>query len=212
MPESSAIKVLIVDDHHVVREGLRRILELDNGINVIGEAKNGEEAIRKAVMLSPDVILMDLKMPSMDGISATREIKQKLPDVNILVLTLYAEDLVKEAFEAGASGYLLKDSESEQITKGIHQVHSGLSPVSPSLTRGLVTVISTLGQNSQATLTERQIKILVMIAEGMTGNVIGTHLFISVSSVKREIRNIFDKLGVNDRAHAVSEAMKRKLI
>ncbi len=212
MPESSAIKVLIVDDHHVIREGLRRILELDKGLNVVGEAKNGEEAIRKAVALSPDVILMDLKMPSMDGISATREIKQKLPDVNILVLTLYAEDLVKEAFEAGASGYLLKDSECEQITKGIHQVHSGLSPVSPSLTRGLVTVVAQLGQNNRTTLTERQIKILAMIADGLSGNEIGKRLFISGSSVKREIRNIFDKLGVNDRAHAVSEAMKRKLI
>ncbi|MFB0559041.1 MAG: response regulator transcription factor, partial [Dehalococcoidales bacterium] len=133
MKESPTIRVLIVDDHHVVREGLRRILELEKGLQVVGEAKSGEEAITKAVSLSPDVIIMDLKMPGMDGIAATREIKQQLPKVNVLVLTLYAEDFVKQAIEAGVSGYLLKDSDCEQITKAIHQVYDGLSPIAPSL-------------------------------------------------------------------------------
>jgi DNA-binding NarL/FixJ family response regulator len=111
MRESPTIKVLIVDDHHVVREGLRRILETDESIEILGEARNGEEAIAKAVALRPDVVLMDLRMPGIDGIAATREIKEKLPDVNVLVLTLYAEDLVSQAVEAGVSGYLLKDSD-----------------------------------------------------------------------------------------------------
>ena len=102
-----AIKVLLVDDHQVVREGLRRILELDKGIQVVGEAGSGEEAITKASSLSPDVIIMDLKMSGMDGITATRELKQKLPKVNVLMLTLYAEDFVKQAIQAGVSGYLL---------------------------------------------------------------------------------------------------------
>ncbi len=212
MGKSPTIKVLIVDDHDVVREGLRRILELDGEIEVIGEARSGEEAITKAVSLVPDIIIMDLKMPGIDGIAATREIKQRLPEVNILVLTLYAEDFVRQAIEAGASGYLLKDSECEQITEAIHQVHAGLSPIAPSLTRGLVAEFAKLGQNSRSSLTKRQIEILGLIAGGVSGKEIGSRLFISASTVKREIRHIFDKLGVNDRAQAVSEAMKRKLI
>ncbi len=213
MTESPTIKVLLVDDHHVVREGLRRILELDSGISVIGEARSGEEAIIKAVGLSPDVIIMDLKMPGMDGIAATREIKQKLPQVNVLVLTLYAEDFVKQAVEAGVSGYLLKDSDIEQITKGVHQVHSGLSPIAPSLTRGLVSEFAKLSRNSRSSLlTKRQAEVLKLVAEGESGKKIGERLFLSTSTVKREIRHIFDKLGVNDRAHAVSEGMKQHLI
>ena len=209
----SNIKVLIVDDHHVVREGLRRILELDNEIQVVGEAKSGEEAIKEAILLSPDVIIMDLKMPGMDGITATREIKQRVPKINILVLTLYAEDFIKQAVEAGVSGYLLKDSDCEQITKAVHQVHDGLYPIAPSLTRGLVTEFAKLSQNSRsAILTKRQTEVLTLIADGVSGKGIGNCLFISASTVKREIRHIFDKLGVNDRAQAVSEAMKRKLI
>ncbi len=209
---SRTVKVLLVDDHQVVREGLRRILDLDDGIEVVGEAENGEEAITRAVSLSPDVIVMDLKMPVMDGIDATREIKQRLPDVNVLVLTLYAEDLIRQAVEAGVSGYLLKDSDCEQIAKAIHQVHEGLCPIAPSLTRGLVMELAELSRNSRSSLTERQLGILKLIADGVNSNQICSQLFISVSTVKREIRHIFDKLGVNDRAQAVSEAMKRKLI
>ncbi len=207
------IRVLVVDDHHVVREGLRRMLELENGIQVIGEARSGEEAIAKAVSLSPDVIVMDLKMPVMDGITATREIKQRLPDVGVLVLTLYAEDFVKQAVEAGVSGYLLKDSDCEQITRAIRQVHEGLCPIAPSLTRDLVMEYAELSRTSRASiLTKRQLEILRLIAEGESGKEIGTRLYISTSTVKREIRQILSKLKVNDRAQAVSEAIKRNLI
>ena len=122
------IKILIVDDHNVVREGLRRILELDGTMEVIGEAKSGAEAISRAVALVPDVVIMDLKMPGMDGITATREMKQRLPRTQVLVLTLYAEDYVEEALEAGASGYLLKDSDCKLITMAIRQVYEGLNP------------------------------------------------------------------------------------
>ena len=213
MSESRSIKVLLVDDHNVVREGLRRILEADGGIEVIGEARSGEEAVAKAVALSPDVIIMDLKMPGMDGIAATREITRQLPKANVLVLTLYAEDFVKQAVEAGVSGYLLKDSDSEQITKAVYQVYDGLSPIAPSLTRGLVTEFAKLSRNSRSSvLSSRQVDILKLIADGESGNSIGERLFLSTSTVKREVRHIFDKLGVNDRAHAVSEAMKRDLI
>ena len=213
MVRPPSIKVLIVDDHHVVREGLRRILDTDEEVEVVGEARNGEEAVAKATSLVPDVIIMDLKMPGMDGIMATHEIKQIMPDVNILVLTLYAEDFINQAVEAGVSGYLLKDSDSDQITKAIHQVHEGLCPIAPSLTRELVTKFVKLSRNDQSSLlTNRQAEILRLIAEGVSGKDIGSQLFISTSTVKREIRNIFDKLGVNDRAQAVSEAMKRRII
>ncbi len=206
------IRVLVVDDHQVVREGLRRILELDKEIKVVGEAGNGGEAVTKAVSLSPDVIIMDLKMPGMDGIAASRKIKQEKPETNILILTLYGEDFVRQAIEAGVSGYLLKDSECDAIAKAIHQVHDGLSPIAPSLTRGLVKELAKLSENSRALLTTRQTEVLKLIAEGMSGKDIGQNLYISTSTVKREIRNIFNKLGVNDRAQAVSEAMKRQLI
>ncbi|MEE9399727.1 MAG: response regulator transcription factor [Dehalococcoidales bacterium] len=212
MSETAAIKVLIVDDHHVVREGLRRILELEKGIKVVGEAKSGEEAITTADLLSPDVVIMDLKMPGMDGIATTREIKQRLPNVNVLILTLYAEDFVKQAIEAGVSGYLLKDSDCEQITKAIHEVHDGLCPIAPALTRDLVTEFAKLSRNSRTTLTKRQQEVLKLIADGIGSKETGERLFISTSTVKREIRHIFDKLGVSDRAQAVSEAMKRKII
>ncbi len=213
MKEPSAIKVLIADDHNVVRMGLRRMLELDGGIKVVGEASNGEEAITKASGLSPDVIIMDLKMPGMDGITATREIKQRLPNVNVLMLTLYSEDFVAQAIEAGASGYLLKDSEGEQIVGAVHQVHEGLSPIDPSLTRGLVMELSKLGNNRRSVLLSgRQIEVLTLIADGVASGEISNQLFISPSTVKRDIRNIFNKLGANDRAQAVSEAMKQNLI
>lgn len=211
--KAKVIRVLIVDDHQVVREGLRRMLELQEGIEVVAEASSGEEAIAKAVALNPDVVTMDLKMPGMDGIVATREIKERTPDIDILMLTLYAEDYVKEAIQAGASGYLLKDSDCEQITKAIRQVNEGLCPIAPSLTRELVTEYARLSRTSQASiLTRRQTEILQLIAEGVSGKEIGNQLFISTSTVKREIRNILSKLNVNDRAQAVSEAIKQKLI
>ncbi len=204
---------MLVDDHQVVREGLRRIVQMDEGIDVIGEANSGEDAITKAVALVPDVIVMDLKMPGMDGISATREIKKRLPNVNVLVLTLYAEDYIKQAIEAGASGYLLKDSDTEQITTAIHQVYQGLSPIALSITRDLVIEFAKISKSNRSfLLTKRQIDILRLISEGISSKEIGEQLFISASTVKREIRHIFDKLGVSDRSHAVSQAIKRQLI
>ena len=209
--KTDVIRVLIVDDHQVVREGLRRILELEEDIQIVGEAATGDEAITKTMALSPDVVTMDIKMPGIDGIIATHEIKQKAPNVNILMLTLYAEDFIKEAISAGASGYLLKDSDCDQIVKAIRQVHNGLCPIAPSLTKELVTDFTRLSEQSTI-LTERQCEVLRMVAEGMSSDEISSYLYISTSTVKREIRNILAKLNVSDRAQAVSEAIRRKLI
>ncbi|MCX6013826.1 MAG: response regulator transcription factor [Chloroflexi bacterium] len=148
----------------------------------------------------------------MDGITATREIKQKLPDVSILVLTLYAEDFMKEAIEAGVSGYLLKDSDCDLIVKAVHEGKNGFTPIAPALTRGLVDEYIKLSKHNPSQLSKRQTEILKLIADGVSSKNIENQLFISSSTVKREIRNIFDKLGVYERAHAVSEAIKRKII
>jgi DNA-binding NarL/FixJ family response regulator len=205
------IKVLLVDDHAVVRQGLQRILERDEGIKVVGEASNGEEAVSKAMALLPDVITMDLKMPGMDGITATREIKQKTHGVNILMLTLYSEDFVREAIEAGASGYMLKDSDCEQLIQAIHQVYEGFIIIAPILMRGLThslrhSLLSTVS------LTERELEILTLVSDGIRNKEISLRLFISSSTVKREVRHIFDKLGVSDRAHAVAIGIRRRLL
>lgn len=211
--KENTIKVLIVDDHQVVREGLRRMLSVEKDIQVVGEAASGEEAVLKTSSLSPDVVTMDLKMPGMDGITATRQIKEKNPKAEILMLTLYAEDYVKEAIEAGASGYLLKDSDCDQIVHAIRQVRQGLCPIAPSLTRELVTEFARLSRSCQSmVLTRRQREILRLVAEGVSGKEISNLLYISPSTVKREIRGILARLGVTDRAQAVSEAIRRNLI
>jgi DNA-binding NarL/FixJ family response regulator len=213
MNESTKIKVLLVDDHSVVLEGLRRILGLDPDIEVVNVATNGSEAIVMATHISPDVIVMDLKMPVMDGVAATRELKQKFPSVRVLMLTMCGEDLVEKAMEAGASGYLQKDSAPKEIANAVHQVYQGLCPISASLTRGLVSELAGLRKKGQALLlTARENEVLKLIAEGKNTSEIGDQLYISLSTVKREVGQIFDKLGVNDRAHAVSEAIRQKLI
>jgi len=211
--EKNTVRVLIVDDHQVVREGLRRMLEVERSIKIVDEAGDGEEAVKKAIRLVPDVVLMDLKMPKMDGIAATREIKRAVPSVNVLVLTLYAENYVNDAIEAGASGYLLKDCDSEQITRAVYQVCEGLCPIAPSLTRDLVARFTSISRtNVDPVLTHRQRSILKYTAEGIGGDEIASLLSISRSTLKREIYQILQKLNVNDRAQAVSEAIKRKII
>ncbi len=205
------IRVLLVDDHQVVREGLKRMLEPDKDIKVVGEAVNGEDAITQAELLSPDVILMDIKMPDMDGITATRQLSQKMPDVKVIMLTLY--EYVTEAIEAGASGYILKDASRERLIQAIHDAYNGYSPLAPSLTRQVLTELANLSRVSRdSLLSERQCEILRLIAAGLVSRDTGAKLCISESTVKKELAHIFDKLGVNDRTQAVSEAMKRKLI
>ena len=203
--------MLLVDDHQVVREGLKRMLEPDKDIKVVGEAVNGEDAITQAELLSPDVILMDIKMPDMDGITATRQLRQKMPDIKVIMLTLY--EYVTEAVEAGASGYILKDASRERLIQAIHDAYDGYSPLAPSLTRQVLTELANLSRVSRdSLLSERQCEILRLIAAGLVSRDIGAKLCISESTVKKELAHIFDKLGVNDRAQAVSEAMKQKLI
>jgi len=194
MEEEKRVRVLLADRHLLVLEGLRRILETDNEIEVVGSARNGDEAIRKTVQLSPDVIVMDLEMPDIDGIGVTRELKRRVPDARVLVMS-FGEDLVNEAIEAGASGYLTKDSETGEITTAVHQVSRGLCPIAPSITHKLVTELAGLRRSQQSLLlTERETQVLKLISQGMNSGEIGDQLFLSLSTVKREVGQIFDKL------------------
>jgi DNA-binding NarL/FixJ family response regulator len=205
-------KVLIVDDHDIVRQGLRRVLEMDSRIQIVGEARNGVEAVSRAIATQPDVVVMDLKMPDMDGITATREIKKRLANTNVLILTMFADDYVEEAIEAGVSGYLLKDGDSQKIANAIMQMREGINPIAPALNKRLITEYYRLRQKNLLSLTKRQVDILRLMCDGVDSEGICTRLAISLSTEKRELRNIFNVLGVNSRAHAIAVAIKQGLL
>jgi DNA-binding NarL/FixJ family response regulator len=208
-----AIKVLLVDDHQVVREGLRRMLELDEEINVVGEAATGEEAISQAQHLSPDIILLDVRMPGMGGIESIRQLKVVKPTANIIVLTLYQDQYLAQAVEAGAAGYLVKDVTREELIQAVRAAYQGNVPLASSLTRSILAEYPALVKARQSSsLTSRQREILKLIAAGQTNCTIALKLFLSETTVKREVHTIFDRLGARDRAQAVSEAYKRSWI
>jgi len=207
-----AIRILVVDDHQVVREGLRHMLELESDMEVVGEAADAKEALTQVELLSPEVILMDIKMPGIDGIELTRQLKEKQPSCNIIMLTLYDEYLT-EAIEAGAVGYLLKDVKREELIKAIRAAYQGRSPLNLSLSRDQLAEFAAPAESKQrAYLSERELAILRLIADGVTTKEIANQLFLSQASIKRSVRLIFEKLGVHNRSEAVSEAYKRKLI
>ena len=206
------IRILVVDDHQVVREGLRHMLELEADMEVVGEAGDAEEALTQVESLSPEVILMDIKMPGVDGIELTQQLKKKQPSCNIIMLTLYDEYLT-EAIEAGAVGYLLKDVKREELTRAIRAVHEGRSSLNLSLNRDqLAEFAAPAGNKQRVYLSERELTILQMIAGGVTTEEIANQFFLSQASVKRSVRLIFEKLGVRNRSEAVSEAYKRRLL
>ena len=205
------IRLLLVDDHQVVREGLRRMLELEKDMEVVGEAATVEEALTQAELLSPNIVLMDIKMPGRDGIEATRLLKKRQPACQIIMLTLYEEYLV-QAIEAGAAGYLLKDVKRDELVRAIRAVHQGRSPLNLSLSRELFTKFASSIKASEQSLSERELTILRLISSGASTEEIGAQLFLSEATVKRDVRHIFEKLGVRNRSEAVAEAYKRKLI
>jgi len=206
------IRILLVDDHQVVREGLHRMLELEADFKVVGEAASAKEALTQVESLSPEVILMDIKMPEVDGISLTRELKEKYPSCNIIMLTLYDEYLT-QAIEAGAKGYLLKDIHRDELIRAIRAVHEGRSPFNLSLSpERLAELVALPDSKNQTHLSERELAMLRLIADGATTEEIAKQLFLSEASVKRSIHLIFEKLDVRNRSEAVSEAYKRKLL
>ncbi|MBB5079923.1 response regulator [Nonomuraea endophytica] len=204
------IKLLIVDDHPVVREGLRGMLDGDPGLDVVGAASSGDEAVVRARELAPDVVLMDLRMPGGDGVSATGRILADCPGIRVIVLTTYESDQdIVRAVEAGAAGYLLKDTSAEDLLAAVYAAARGETVLSPSVATKLVTRMR--APAAQA-LTPREAEVLALVARGLTNAEVGRRLFISETTVKTHLLRIFGKLGVSDRTAAVTTAMERGLL
>lgn len=210
-----AIKILIADDHPVVREGLFAMLGREHDFEVIGEARDGVEAVNKARELNPDVVLMDLRMPEMDGVEAMRQIRSAMPDVKFIILTTYSDDeYIFSGIEAGARAYLLKDAPREDLFKAIRAVYRGESLIQPVVASKLLDRFSELSRRTPSGegLSERELEILRLMAKGAANKEISAQLNIAQSTVKTHIANIFQKLRVNDRTEAVTQALKKGII
>lgn len=204
------IKIIIADDHPVVRSGLRALLSSQSDFEIMTEAANGEEAARLAFSLAPDLILMDLQMPVLDGLGAIKRIRDKLPEAKILVLTTYETDAdILPALEAGAIGYLLKDTPPEQLFQAIRNAARGEMALAPRVAEK---VTQRLMSSSKNTLSSREIEVLELAAQGNSNKAIAKKLFITEATVKSHFVHIFTKLGVTDRTGAVTEAVKKKII
>jgi DNA-binding NarL/FixJ family response regulator len=210
-----AIKILIADDHPVVREGLCAMLSREVDFDVVGEARDGVEAVNKTKELNPDVVLMDLRMPEMDGVEAMRQIRSAMPNVKFIILTTYSDDeYIFSGIEAGARAYLLKDAPREDLFKAIRAVHRGESLIQPVVASKLLDRFSELSRRTPSGegLSERELEILQLMAKGAANKEISAQLNIAQSTVKTHIANIFQKLGVNDRTEAVTQALKKGII
>lgn len=217
------IRLLIVDDHQVVREGLSSILTTRGDIEVIGMARDGREAVEKARQLSPDVVLMDISMPGMNGVEATRQIKKENPQTGIVVLSMYAEEeYIFDLVRAGATGYLLKDADSSQIANAIRAISRGESMIHPVVVSIILTEFAQLSNHSKVKeerkgqkkydLSGREITVLKLVAEGKTNKEIAKDLRISEKTVKNHTSSIYRKLKVSDRTQAAIQAVKEGLI
>jgi NarL family two-component system response regulator LiaR len=206
-----SIQVLLVDDHRVVRQGLRMFLSLDPEIEVVGEAANGEEALKLVAKLQPDVVLMDLLMPVMDGIEATQKIRKKFPDTEVIALTSVLEDAsVVGAVRAGAIGYLLKDTDADELCQAIKSAAAGQVQLDPKAAERLMREIR--APESPEKLTDREVEVLRLVAVGKANKEIANELFISETTVKTHVSNILMKLGVPSRTQAALYAVRIGLV
>jgi DNA-binding NarL/FixJ family response regulator len=210
------IKVLIADDHHVVRRGLVFFLRTQKDIEVIGEAKNGQEAVEMTKTLQPDLVLMDLDMPIMDGIEATKQIKSVMPNMKIMILTSFSDqDHVIPAIEAGAAGYQLKDIEPDELVRSIKKILSGENQLHPKATTHLLSHLTNKSRDSKSPteeLTKRELEVLVEIAKGKSNKEIASSLFITEKTVKTHVSNVLSKLNLQDRTQAALFAVRHGLI
>lgn len=211
---SDQIRVLIADDHGIVRKGIRALLATETDIVVVGEAEDGRQAVTEAERLRPDIILMDLVMPEVDGIEAIRQIKSRQLEVRILVLTSFAaDDKVFPAIKAGALGYLLKDSGPEELVRAIHQVYRGESSLHPMIARKLLQELSRPADQppSPEPLTERELEVLQLVAQGRSNQDIADYLVISEATVRTHVSNILGKLHLASRTQAALYALRQGL-
>ncbi|MFN2283474.1 MAG: response regulator [Anaerolineae bacterium] len=212
MQKENLIRVLIVDDHAVVRSGLSAFLLVYDDLEMVGDAANGAEAIRMCEKFQPDVILMDLVMPGMDGAAATRAIRAQHPDVQVIALTSFKEEeLVQDALQAGAIGYLLKNISADELAGAIRAAHSGRPTLAPEAAEALIQAAMhkpTVGYD----LTDREREILKLMAEGLSNPEIAKKLFVSRSTIKFHVSNILSKLGAESRTEAVAIAIHNNLL
>jgi DNA-binding NarL/FixJ family response regulator len=215
------VRVLIADDQPLFRRGLWVVLGTDERIEVVAEAENGEEAIARAVELVPDVVLMDVRMPKVNGIEAARVISEQVPTTKIIMLTVSdEEDDLYEAIKAGATGYLLKEISVEEVAEAIQAVVQGQSLITPSMASKLLTEFQKLSNRTEEaaqysappTLTPRELEVLKLVAKGMSNREIGDELFISENTVQTHIRNILEKLHLHSRMEAVIYAVRERLL
>lgn len=212
MEQKQKIRVLLVDDHVVVRSGLGAVLMANDDLTLVGEAGNGEAAVHMCERLQPDVVLMDLMMPVMDGVTATKIIRERWLDINVIVLTSFKEkDLVEGALKAGAISYLLKTVSAEELTSAIRSAVVGQSRLSPEATQVLVQGIKE-PKTTNYDLTDREKEILVLMVEGLPNSEIANRLVVSQSTVKFHVSNVLSKLGVTSRTEAVALALKHNLV
>lgn len=217
---ADVIRVLICEDHAVFRRGLVNLLESEDGIDVVGEAEDGVDAVAKAEELAPDVVLMDVRMPNLSGIEATRSIAETIPTTKILMLTVSdEEDDLYDAIKAGATGYLLKEIEIDEVATAIRAVMTGQSLISPSMASKLLSEFTNLAKKADEKqalptprLTSRELEVLKLVAQGMSNREIATELYISENTVKNHVRNILEKLHLHSRMEAVVYAVREKLL
>ena len=207
---SAPIRLLIVDDHPVVRDGLKGMLTGQPGFEIAGEAADGLQGVAMAAQLKPDVVLMDLRMPNLDGAAATQRIRSTLPGVRVLVLTTYDSDAeILKAIEAGATGYILKDAPREELFRAIRATAQGQSYLSPAVATRLMSQLRAAPQDA---LSPREVDVLTWVAKGASNKEIAQHLYISEATVKSHLLHIFEKLGAGDRTQAVTLAVQKGLI
>ncbi len=212
MSNSQPIRVMLVDDHLMVRRGLATFLKVFDDLELVGEAESGETAVQLCAQLLPDVVLMDMMMPDMDGPTATRLIRQQHPKIQVVALTSYKEqDLVQNALEAGAIGYLLKDVSADQLARAIRGAHLGQATLAPEAAQALVNAANQPPSPGQD-LTEREQDVLELMVEGLNNTQIAARLVVSPSTIKTHVSNILSKLGVSSRSEAVALALRSGLV